>query len=70
MIAMPSVIDEVKKIIGNYSSFTVVTEVGSDVDGYDVVGVIGTDRFILMNLHRLNSWEGPVLTVGFGLSFF
>ncbi len=49
MIAMPSVIDEVKKIIGNYSSFTIVTEVGGDVDGYDVVGVIGTDRFILMN---------------------
>ncbi|ADY02294.1 ATP-NAD/AcoX kinase [Vulcanisaeta moutnovskia 768-28] len=69
LITMPSVVDEVKKLINDYSSFNVVTELSDDVSNYDVIGIIGTDRFIIMNLHKLNSWEGPVLTVGFGLSF-
>lgn len=69
MVTMPSVVNEVKKIIDDYSSFSIVTELNDDVSGYDVIGIVGTDKFIIMNLHKLNSWEGPVLTVGFGLSF-
>lgn len=66
---MPSAINEVKKVLSNYSSFEVTTELGNDLSGYDIIGIVGTDRFIIMNLHRLNSWDGPILTVGFGISF-
>ncbi len=69
MIAMPSVIDEVKKLINNYPYFAVTTELNENLNGYDIIGIVGTDKFIIMNLHKLDSWDGPVLTVGFGLSF-
>ncbi|BDR93257.1 winged helix-turn-helix transcriptional regulator [Vulcanisaeta souniana] len=69
IVSMPSAINEVKKVLSNYSSFEVTTELGNDLSGYDIIGIVGTDRFIIMNLHRLNSWDGPILTVGFGISF-
>lgn len=69
LVVMPSVIDEVKRLVSNYASFDVVTELGNDVSGYDIIGIVGTDKFIIMNLHKLSSWDGPILTVGFGLSF-
>ena len=69
LVVMPSVIDEVKRLVSNYASFDVVTELGNDVGGYDIIGIVGTDKFIIMNLHKLSSWDGPILTVGFGLSF-
>ena len=68
LIVMPSVIDEVKRLTNN-PGFTITTELGNNLGGYDVIGIVGTDKFIIMNLHRLNEWDGPILTVGFGISF-
>ncbi|MFP3216103.1 MAG: ATP-NAD kinase [Vulcanisaeta sp.] len=70
IISMPSIVDKVKSSLGNYSQFfEVTTEVGNEPSGYDVIGIAGTDKFIVMNLHKLSSWDGPILTIGFGISF-
>ncbi|MGC8542521.1 MAG: winged helix-turn-helix transcriptional regulator [Vulcanisaeta sp.] len=70
IISMPSIVNEIKKSIGNYSSsFKVSTELNEDLSNYDIIGIAGTDRFIIMNIHKLNSWDGPVLTIGFGIGF-
>ncbi|MFP3491312.1 MAG: winged helix-turn-helix transcriptional regulator [Vulcanisaeta sp.] len=70
IVSMPSMINEVRSYLGDYSSlFDVVTELDSELSGYDVIGIAGTDKFIIMNLHKLNSWDGPILTIGFDLGF-
>ncbi len=70
IISMSSIVNEIKKSIGSYSSsFKVSTELNEDLSNYDIIGIAGTDRFIIMNIHKLNSWDGPVLTIGFGIGF-
>lgn len=66
---MPSIVDKIKRLVNDNPHFTIATELGGEPSGYDVVSIVGTDKFILMNLHKLDSWDGPILTVGFGLSF-
>lgn len=46
-----------------------LTNDGLDASGYDFVGVLGTDRFILSALHRLAGLDKPVVTIGYGAGY-
>nr|KJR72696.1 MAG: ATP-NAD kinase [Vulcanisaeta sp. AZ3] len=70
VISMPSMINEVKRYLNDYSQhFDIVTDFNGNVNGYDIVSIIGTDKFVITTIHKLNNWDGPVMTIGFDIGF-
>ncbi|WP_069806384.1 winged helix-turn-helix transcriptional regulator [Vulcanisaeta thermophila] len=69
IISMPSIADSLKRELGSGVA-DVVTDVGGvKVQDYDVIGIAGTDKFIITSLHKLNDVDKPILTIGLGTGF-
>jgi len=46
-----------------------ITANGFTASGYDFIGVLGTDRFILSALHKLAGLDKPIVTIGYGAGY-
>lgn len=66
-VAAQGLVEELRRQVND--SAVIITSMDQPLEGYDMLGIAGTDRYILSVLHRVREFQGPVLTVGLGVGF-